>query len=257
MQTKEDKFLEGQILDKMLQCQEDYVPIHTGFLDLHQQNLAQIIVKREIKKRGIKALFYGGYEEALRRVLLLLPEYIEETSYEDFEDSFGVLEVTKTDRKISLKHRDYLGAFTGLGLKREMMGDILVREEGADLIVLKEILPILLEEYHSVGKSIVQVREKTLQELIFSEITTTRERGSVSSLRLDNVLSEIFYLSRSQAQEWIQKGNVYVNYVEKQKNESLIQVGDTIVVRGKGKTKIEQIEAVNKKNKFPIYYIKY
>lgn len=82
-----------------------------------------------------------------------------------------------------------------------MLGDILVREEGADLIALKEIIPILLKEYHSVGKSAVRVREKTLQELIFSENVMIRERGSVSSLRLDNVLSEIFHLSRAQAQE--------------------------------------------------------
>lgn len=257
MQTKEDIFLEGQILDKILQCQENYVAVHTGFLDLHQQSLAQNIIKREIKKRGIKALFYGAYEEAIRRILFFFPDYVEKDSCGEFENSFGVLEVSKIDKKISLTHRDYLGAFTGLGLKREMLGDILVREEGADLIALKEIIPILLKEYHSVGKSSVRVREKPLQELIFSENVMIRERGSVSSLRLDNVLSEIFHLSRAQAQEWIQKGNVYVNYVEKRKNESPVQDGDMIVIRGKGKRKIDKIEAVNKKNKFPIYYIKY
>lgn len=257
MQTKEDKFLEGQILDKILQCQEDYIFTNTNFLDLHQQSVAQAILHREKKRQRIKAVFWGGYEGAMRRILFFLPEYLEEHSYETFEDVLGVLEVIKLDKNLSLNHRDYLGAFTGLGLKRETMGDILVRENGADLIVLKEMIPILLEEYCSVGKSSVQVQEKSLKKLIFVEENQKKERGTVASLRLDNVLCEIFNLSRTQAQEWIQKGSVYVNYVEKYKNESGIEAGDIIVLRGMGKAKIEETGSLTKKNKVPIYYIKY
>ena len=59
MQTKEDKFLEGQILDKILQCQEDYIFTNTNFLDLHQQSVAQAILHREKKKAANKSSVLG------------------------------------------------------------------------------------------------------------------------------------------------------------------------------------------------------
>src|SRR3712207_4524577 len=105
MQTKEDKFLEGQILDKILLCQENDILVNTGFLDLHQQSLAQNILKREMKKQSIKAVFYGAYEGAIRRLLVFFPEYIQDNDDEDWNDIFGVLEVRKLDKNISLHHR--------------------------------------------------------------------------------------------------------------------------------------------------------
>ena len=40
-------------------------------------------------------------------------------------------------------HRDYLGALMKLGLKREKIGDIIVWEKGAHIIVLNEIVSFL------------------------------------------------------------------------------------------------------------------
>ena len=41
-------------------------------------------------------------------------------------------------------HRDYLGAILGLGIRREWVGDILVHEEGADIIVLEDMAEFIL-----------------------------------------------------------------------------------------------------------------
>lgn len=41
-------------------------------------------------------------------------------------------------------HRDYLGGIIKLGLKREKIGDILVRKNGADIIIIKDVEEYLL-----------------------------------------------------------------------------------------------------------------
>lgn len=257
MLRKEDKFLEGQILDKIRQCQDKHMLTYTPFLDLHEQSFAQQLLTRELKKVEIRAFFFGGYEEAMRRMLFFIPEYLEETWKECLEDILSVVKVKKAKDPHRLEHRDYLGAFVGLGIKREMMGDILVQEQGADIVVCKDILGVVLEQYKTVGRSSVTLEEKALSEIVFSEEERETKRLTVASNRLDNILSGCFQSSRSEAQAWIQKGIVYVNYVEKYKNEFPLQAGDIVVVRGEGKIKLEEFGALTKKEKLPLYYIKY
>ena len=43
------------------------------------------------------------------------------------------------DLKGKYEHRNYLGALIKLGIKREKIGDILVRDDGADIIIKSDI----------------------------------------------------------------------------------------------------------------------
>lgn len=253
MYSKEDKILEGQILDKWRECEEGYYLCHTSFLDLHEQSVAQMIVNRESKKRNAKALFLGGYEEAMRRILVFLPDYISESDVE----VLTVLDVEVLDKTRNYKHSDYLGAFLGSGLKRELIGDILVKEQGAEIILLKDSLPMIEKAFSSVGRSSILLREKKIKNFDWQREERERQRGTLASLRLDNVIAMAYQTSRSQAQEWIQRGIVYLNYIEREKNEIPVEAGDIIVVRGQGKIKVEEIGDRNRKDKIVVYYIKY
>lgn len=257
MLRKEDKFLEGQILDKLRQCEEMNMFCCTTFLDLHQQSFAQQILNRELKKTKVIAVFHGGYEEAIRRVLFFFPEYWKDTWREMLEEVFAVVEVKQGKDPYSLNHRDYLGAFLGLGIKRERMGDILVKERRADILLFREIMPIVLENYSSVGRSSVSVSEKKLGEITIEEEVREQKRGTVASNRLDNFLTLCFSTGRNQSQEWIQQGIVFVNYQEMKKNEFPLKNEDILVVRGQGKVRIEEIGDLTKKGKLTIYYTKY
>lgn len=257
MIRKEDKILEGQILDKLQQCESCDMYTYTQFLDLHQQSVAQKILQQEMKGRNLKAFFYGGYEKAMRRCLFFLPAYMEDRWKEVVADVITILEVSLKKKEQEVSHRDYLGAFIGAGMKRELIGDIVVQEQGAQILVLEEVSHVVLEEYSSVGRNQTACVLRSLAELNVHEEEREIQRGTLTSIRLDAMLALSYQVSRTKAQEWIQKGIVFVNYVEKYKNEFPFQEGDIIVVRGWGKIEIKSFGVKNKKNKIPVYYIKY
>ena len=90
---KEDNFLLGQIEDKITQCENKYIVTHTGFLDSHQQSLARVYCRKahipvfdeEPAHENFpptRSIFYGGYEDAERVVLISLPDY---AALEDYD----------------------------------------------------------------------------------------------------------------------------------------------------------------------------
>ena len=143
---KEDNFLIGQIEDKLFQCENQFSETHTGFLDTHQQSLGRAFCKNIKTPRCI---FYGGYVEAERVILLCLPEH------ETLENCnpLSLIRVNKPKGTSKLSHRDYLCSIMGMGIKREMIGDILVRDDGADIITIKEINDFLENNYKKAGKA--------------------------------------------------------------------------------------------------------
>ena len=128
---KEDEILLAGIEDKIQQSLDYYTTTYSNFLDMRQRTLAEKLCK-EVK--GLRYIFYGGYEDAERTIAVFLPDY---ASLED-DNPLSLLRISHDGHK-ELSHRDYLGSLLGLGIKREMIGDILVRKNGADAIILKEI----------------------------------------------------------------------------------------------------------------------
>lgn len=251
---KEDNFLLGKIEDNISKCSNKYIVTCTGFLDQHQQSLARTYCKKnfvpvfnecpalkadkeisaewEMKEYPpARTVFYGGYEDAERVIMINLPDYA--TIEQD--NPLTVLRVTKTPGGKDLTHRDYLGALLGMGLKRDSFGDILVREDGADIIAVKEIADFVLMNYVQVGRTNISVTEYPMEELIVPEVKRTEVVDTVASLRLDNIVSSAFGLSRGKAAEAISRGIVFVNHVQVMKTDYQIKEEDKIVLRGRGK----------------------
>ena len=76
---------------------------------------------------------------------------------------FEVLRVKKPAISRELSHRDYLGSMLGLGIDRRVTGDILVRDDGADIIIVPEIADFLLDEYVQVGRTHVSREVQPLE----------------------------------------------------------------------------------------------
>ena len=68
---------------------------------------------------------------------------------------------------------------------------------------------------------------------------------------------QAFDTSRKSAAEAIQSGLIFVNGLERWKADSLVQVGDRLVWRGKGKVILQQIGEKTRKGRFPIVMQKY
>ena len=229
---KDDKILLAQVLDKIEMCDNKNKIEYTDFLDLAQIELVQKFIN---KLKIENYIFYGGFEQAERKILVIYPEKFNATVVE--KNLSNVVKIIRIQLPDDLKgkytHRDYLGAVIKLGVKREKVGDIIVDNDGADIIVDKDIVKFLSENLSGLtrfSKSTISV------ENIEEEIEII-----VSSLRLDNVISELARCSRNKALDIINMERVFINFQNETKKTKQIKPGDMITIRGKGRFFVKEL----------------
>ena len=116
-----------------------------------------------------------------------------------------------------------------LGIKREFVGDILVRKDGADIIIMKEILDFLLMHFGRAGRTAFSLKEVGIAELILPQQRVRFKSDTVASLRLDNVISSAFGMSRTAAAAAIKSGLVFVNHLQTDKPDRILRESDVLV----------------------------
>lgn len=125
------------------------------------------------------ALFWGGYEDAERGIYLFYPDYMDEESAR-LSAPLALLRAHKS-RSDTLTHRDYLGALMGLQIDRSVVGDILVHDEGADIIVLEDVAEFILMNFGKAGRKNLSLTREELSDL--RQAVTEEKRGTARSPR--------------------------------------------------------------------------
>lgn len=243
--TKDDKMLLAGAEDKFRQCEQQYRTTYTTFLDLRQRSLVENLCKGLCRGQSdVRCEFYGGYDDAERTIAVFMPDYA------DVSDCpLSVIRIKTPAGGRKLTHRDYLGSLTGLGLKREMTGDILTREDGADIIVLDEVKDFILMNYSKAGRTTLEPEDIPLTELCIPEQKTVTVKDTVASLRLDNVIASAFSLSRGKAADAIRAGLVFVNSMQTEKVDCQVEEGSKLVLRGKGKAYLREVGGKTRKDR--------
>ena len=251
----ENKLLIAKILDKYEFSIEKNKITYTDFLNISEVSIAKKCLKDENIKNYI---LYGGKEEADRNILIFYPEKFSVDMVEkNFEKILEVIRI-KLPNNIQYEHREFLSGIMKLGVKREKFGDIIVTGDGADIIALSEISKILLEDLKQLTrfkKSIITI--ENIKDLITLESEFEELKIIVTSLRLDNFVSELARTSRTKAEEIINEGKVFVNSINEFKLHKKILVNDIITIRGKGKFIFDGIEKETKSGKFLVNIKKY
>lgn len=245
-QTSEERLLLTQIAEKADICRERCYLTSTRFLDLRESSLTQQL----LTALGItNGLLCGGYDRAERQVLCFLPEWMQADTLADHEDNPLTAIRCSRHRGDSLTHRDYLGSLMGLGVRRDCIGDILVGEHGADVIVLREITPFLLMNYEKAGRKRLDVSEIPLAALIAPEEKVTFVRDTVASLRLDAVVASLFRLPRTKAADAVKAGKVFLNQQQCLRPDRDVAAHDRITLRGTGRGEVDDILGESKKGR--------
>ncbi|MBQ0004378.1 MAG: hypothetical protein KBS68_00775 [Clostridiales bacterium] len=222
----------------------------TGFLDSHEQALARRVLRTTSE---FETFLWGGYDDADRRIVVSRP-----TTYEcPYHDLLAVIRVEVPKGARRLTHRDYLGSILSLGIERRVIGDILVNENGADIICLSEIMDYLLNEYRQIGRNEIKATQSTLDDLRLPELRKEIIRETVPSTRLDNVVSSAFKISRSNAVNAIKSGIVSVDHIEAVKPDQRLEDGAVLVLKGKGKAVLREVGGESKKGRIWIIIDKY
>ena len=137
----------------------------------------------------------------------------------------------------------------GLGIRREMVGDILTGPQGADLLLMGEIVPYVAQNLQKVGNAPVACTPLPLSQLEPPPLKVKVLRDTVASLRLDAVLTVAFSISRGEAAELVRRGLVQVDGLEMTKPDRPVEQGARISARGKGKAILYAVGGLSKKGR--------
>ncbi len=242
----EDKFFTSNIKNKIEHCEKYYTTMHTEFLDPAQVSQAQPLLL------GVIHLFEGGYDEAERKVLFIVPD---EYTEPNIDDAMCVIRISVNGNK-PLSHRDYLGSVLGLGIRRDRVGDLIVYENGCDMVVLEEISGYILQNLTKIARQKATCVKRRLKELRRSQVQYEEETIIVSSLRLDCVIAGAYNLSRKDAADKINADRVQINHTVCNNISKTVTLGDTISLRGGGRFKIESIGGTTKKGRRVLIIVK-
>ncbi len=239
-----DKFFTAKTEDAFNFAEIKNITKFTSFLDGHQQQICKIVAGNH---NSVKYFFDGGYENAERKILCVMADYDSRETVE-----IPIKPVTFTYRsQDTITHRDVLGALMGLGIKRECIGDILVSAGQSVVFALNTAAELICSNIVKIGRIGVKT-ELGCGDLLQFEQKFTDINGTVSSMRLDSVLSLLIKAGREKAVQLIRSNSVMVNHMECCEKSRSVEAGDIISVRGFGKYKVSAIGDRTKKDRIHI-----
>ena len=249
-ENDEDRVLFAKIFDKLFGAEQKNIPGFTMFLTPREQVLTERMLY------GMQLKFHGGQETAERKICCWLPEYLDEEWLLGDDGPVAAVhaEYYEKDR---LTHRDLLGALMGLGIKRETVGDIYIGDGCCDILVTREILPYVLDNLISAGRTKLSVEQIPLNTVDAPAVTVKEIRDTVSSLRLDSIVGSGFQMARGKASALIETGKVSLNDLPCLKGDKLLQEGDKVSARGFGKLLLSEVGGRTKKDRISIVLTKF
>lgn len=250
-QSPEDRLLLAKLWDKINAGMNRNIPASTCFLSLREQELAKYLFGTPV---GLHA--FGGYEDAERKMLIYLPEYLDMDALYG-EDSPCVCLRASFFQGDSPNHRDFLGALMGAGIARETVGDICVGSGSCDFFVTAEIAPYLLQNFTSAGRTKLHLERVSLREARIPEPEVKEIRDTVASLRLDSVVASGFRIGRSLAAQYIAAGKASLDGLPVEKPDRPVPEGAKISVRGLGKIRLTQVGGKTKKDRISVVIHRY
>lgn len=240
-----DKQIVARVLDCCKVASESQAVKFTDFLDPFHREFVRPLVTNFF---GIRYLEEGGYAGAEQKRLIVFPDYYRP---DDIDLPIIVLEISLSDSSRILSHRDYLGAITGQGLSRSLVGDIIAFAGGAQVVAAQEIAPALLG-LTEVNKFKAQVVEIPPYQINVEEQPQRTITSTVASMRLDAVLSSGLGIGRGKAVALIKADKVKVNWRRIGQPGFQLNSGDILSVRGKGRLELAEIGSKTKKGRVRI-----
>lgn len=256
MKNKDDEndLLIAKVIDKQKICNTRNKITYTDFFNEKDQ----AIIEKNIKLNH--AFFYGGNENADRKILVFYPEKIsEEIAKRNLNTILSVLRIDlPNEMKGEYEHRNYLSALIKIGIERAKIGDILVDNDGADIILFNINKDFVKQSLMGLTRFKKAKFEEISIENVRNKIDSFEESTIiVSSMRIDNIVAELAKCSRNMADEFIAEERVLVNYETIFKHSKIINTKDVVTIRGKGKFIIDGLVRNTRNDRYVLKVRKY
>lgn len=213
-------------------------------------NPFELSVLNDIAKiNNIEIVFLSCNKESERNIFIANP-YSNEI---DSKDYLSVLEFKQN----SINHPDVLGALLNLGLERNDIGDIYIGDGICEFVVLNKDKDFVKFNLTKIKNERVNLDFKKDNILSKNKIEYIEKRGFISSLRLDNIVSEFVNLSRSKSKTLIKRRLVKVNFQIIDNPSKIIEENSLISIRKEGRFIFDKVIGKSKKDNYHIEYRKY
>jgi RNA-binding protein YlmH len=233
-----------QVLARAADMALDVLKTHkTHVTDFYDPYLTGLVVSALKFTAGVGYRADGGYTGAERRRVVICPDYLDPG---DIDGGLAFLSVTGSFHGTHPGHRDYLGSLLGLGLKREKLGDVLVSQRGAQVIVAAEVAPYIAANLARVGRWEVSVGPMEAGALEIPAERVKTVNTTVSSLRLDSVAAAGFGVSRSKMADYITAERVNLNWQVRSSPSRPVKEGDVISIRGRGRVEVTAVKGTSR-----------
>lgn len=241
----------------MMQRAERGIWSSTRFLTPREAHLARTFLVGA--GYGEQMLAAGGYAEAERVKLFVLPDYMCEPEYtEPLLDQEISLLALRGGGFCTLTHRDYLGALLALGIERHVLGDLLVMDTSHALLFCQaDIAPYLCAELSRVGRDGIKVEMLPLSTPFELPQRFVCVSDTVASARFDCVAAALCGLSREKAQMLIRAGECTVDYEPCDRCDKILEPPCVLSLRGYGKYRVDDLGTQTKKGRLRLYASKY
>ena len=264
--SKEEQILFQHFNDMIQLSYQRGIPVFSQFASMSEMTLAYQALDDFYGKKwqeGKQVILFGGYPDAERKMLCFLPA--EEVFCDELDFPISCVRIAPANKRFcdALSHRDYLGTIMNLGLTRHQIGEIVVKHENKDAYKASIAYVFCKKDKAELLTELTRIKHTTVVSEVISceELEWTPEfkdiSGSVSSFRLDAVLSLAIKASRSQTLMLIQEGNVFLNGRCCTENAKKLTEGDVFSVRGYGKFIFEKVSAQSKKGRYHIIVKQY
>lgn len=235
-------------LDWIDRASTKHQEVLTPFLNPREQYILTTLVNRG--SQVIRMEKDGGYNHAERCRVCIYPDY----RFSD-EDAFS-LAYLRISSQQSLEHREVLGSLLGLGIQRQMLGDILPKTDGADVILAQEMKDYVRSTLTKVGRKGIIISEIAREQLWTEQQLGMEQQAVVSSLRLDAIVAAVCRISRAKAAALVRLGKCKVNWQTMDQADYILSTGDVISVRGYGRIRLCEVRDATKKGRLPIRYFR-
>lgn len=226
---------------------------YTPFLGLAELSILDTAKRTRKEMSGVKVYLYGGADGCERVVAAFGDE--EAFGYSP-EFSIICLKIEPVMQKFAdkLTHRDFLGSIMNLGVEREVIGDIIVKDNIGYVFCLDGMAAYIIDnitriKHTSVTCSVSEYVPEVKADAVLMNI-------QVSSARIDACVAKVYRISRGDAVTLIKGRRVYINGVLCEGGSYTLKTDDVVSVRGRGRFEFLGIERSNRKGNLTLNILK-
>jgi len=239
--------LVAKVLDKLVLAEKHWEVVRGDFIDPGQAHLVTLMANRYHGESQIH--LYGGYDFAERKRACFARHEID-VNTTDY--GLAILKVTGNFGFVRVSHRDFLGSLLALGIRREKLGDVIVVESLAYIVVDELVAEHVRALLTHVGQAPVRVEYAAFHELQAWRPKFKSDVAIAASARLDAIAAAVYNLSRSESALLVERGLVKLNHIPCNSGAKEVKPGDLISARGYGRVYVREFVGLTQKDRLRI-----